>query len=98
VIRFWSAREGADERVLDALREGDLDSLQIVTPTAGELRTQVQCELPGVQRELSTVLDRYWDDEWRRSVKSFGVYPEDHLWRVASAMAEMTEALDELAV
>lgn len=98
VIRFWSASEGADEHVLDALREGDLDTLQIVAPTSEELRAQLQRELPGVHRELSSILDSYWDDEWRRRVKIFGVYPEDHLWRAASAIVEMTEALDRLSV
>ena len=42
------------------------------------------------------MLARYWELAWRREHKAFGESPEDHLWRAATAVSEITDALDEI--
>lgn len=96
VVRFWSASDGLDESVIDALREGRLDGLAIVEPEPGALAELLREELAVSRRHLRTTLDRYWDGDWRREHKGFAVGPEDHLWRAAKAVSEMTDALDQL--
>jgi hypothetical protein len=89
VARFWSADGGLDDRAIDALRERRPDRVAIVEPTPQDLASQLTTELEVSRRHLRTTLDRYWDREWRRAHR----VPEDHLWRAASAVADMTEAL-----
>jgi hypothetical protein len=40
------------------------------------------------------VHDRYHDRDWRRARTSRDVHPEDHLWRAAQAVRELTDAVD----
>lgn len=96
LARYWSAGEGLDDSVIDALRTGQLDRLDVVEPTASELSRQLQAELPASRRHLRTVIERYWDRDWRREHKGYDESPEDHLWRAAAAVSEMQDALDEL--
>ncbi len=53
-------------------------------------------ELAVSRRHLRTVLDSYWDHDWRRHQTGDDDSPEDHLWRAASAVADISDALDEL--
>jgi hypothetical protein len=39
------------------------------------------------------VLDQYYDQDWRRQHRGFGVYPEDHLWRAGQGLREIEDAL-----
>lgn len=48
------------------------------------------------RRHLRMVLDSYWDHDWRRDHEGYDKSPEDHLWRAASAVADISGALDEL--
>lgn len=96
LARYWSAGEGLDDTVIDALRTKQLDRLHVVEPTATELARQLQAELPVSRRHLRTVIERYWDRDWRREHKGYDESPEDHLWRAAAAVSEMQDALDEL--
>ncbi len=38
----------------------------------------------------------YWDGDWRRKHKGDNESPEDHLWRAATAVEDMLQALGEL--
>jgi hypothetical protein len=89
VARFWSADGGVDDRAIDALRERRPDRVAIVEPTPQDLASQLTTELEVSPRHLRTTLDRYWDREWRRAHR----VPEDHLWRAASAVADMTKGV-----
>ena len=53
-------------------------------------------ELPVSRGHLRTVVERYWDRDWRREHKGYDESPEDHLWRAAAAVSEMQDALDKL--
>jgi hypothetical protein len=93
VLRFWSAKSGPDLEAIGDLRERRFDKLRLVEPTAAELADQLEVELDTCRRHLHRVLDRYWDDDWRREHKGFGVHPEDHLWRAAEAVHQIEAAL-----
>lgn len=97
VLRFWSATEGLDQAALDALRGGRPDAALVVAPTDVELRRQFEHELAASRAHLRLVLDRYWDRDWRREHKGFGAYPEDHLWRAATAVSDLHDAVERLS-
>jgi hypothetical protein len=94
LARFWTAAAGPDDDVIEALRSRRLAGVSIVEPTATELVAQLGEELATSRRHQRSVIDSFWNDDWRREHKGFGVYPEDHLWRAAKAVADMQDALD----
>jgi hypothetical protein len=96
LVRFWSARDGLDTDVIDALRDRRIDRLTVVEPSEDALTEQVREELSASRRHLRSVLDSYWDNNWRREHKGYDESPEDHLWRAATAVEDMLAALDEL--
>ena len=96
LARFWSADSGLDPKVIGALRSGRLDSSAVVEPCADELAEQLREELAVSRRHLRTVLDNYWDHDWRRRHKGYDETPEDHLWRAATAVTDISDALDDL--
>jgi hypothetical protein len=93
VLRFWSAKSGPDHEAIEHLRERRFDQLRLVEPTAAELVDQLEVELEACRRRLHEVIERYWDEDWRRQHKGFGVHPEDHLWRAAEAVRQIEAAL-----
>lgn len=96
LVRYWTAADGIDEPVVDALRAGDVGELPVVEPQPDELAAQLRKELDVSRRHLDATLDGYWDGDWRREHKGFAVGPEDHLWRAAQAVREITDALGRL--
>jgi hypothetical protein len=90
VVRYWSAGAGADDAVVEALAQGRTGELHVVRPGPDDLRA----ELARSRDHLRSVLDRFWEPDWRREHKGFGIYPEEHLWRAAEAVAELEAALD----
>jgi hypothetical protein len=51
----------------------------------------------GAGLDEGVMLEHYWDEGWRRrAARSLGD-PEDQLWRAASAVSDMLDALAELA-
>jgi hypothetical protein len=96
VVRYWSAGDGLDESVIAAMRERRSDRLAIAEPAPGMLADQLREELAVSRRHLRSVLDQYWERDWRHDHKGFDHRPEDHLWRAACAVADITDALDEL--
>lgn len=93
LVRFWSAGAGLDDSAIEALRSRRLDRLCVAEPSAAELAVELRDELALSRRHLCSVLDRYWDDRWRRQHKGLDESPEDHLWRAARAVSDMQEAL-----
>lgn len=96
LVRFWSADGGCDDDVIEALGSRRLDGLAVVEPSPQELRAQLSEELAVSHQHLRGMLDRYWDHPWRKEHKGFDESPEDHLWRAASAVSDMQDALDKL--
>ena len=89
VVRFWTAAGGLDERVIDGLRRGDLEGVDVVEPGEAELLAQLREELAMAREHLRTVLDCYWDRDWHRGHRP----PEDHLGRAAEAVSSLERAV-----
>ncbi len=96
LARFWSAKTGLDRTVTEALQSGRLDRIPVVEPSREALAEQLHEELEVSRRHLRTVLDGYWNREWRQHHKGYDESPEDHLWRAASAVMDISAALEEL--
>jgi hypothetical protein len=92
VARFWSATYGLDEAVLEAVRSGQ--PVKVVEPTRQELVAQLGLELTVSSSHLRSILDSYWDHDWRREQRG-GTSPEDQLWRAATALMEIEAALTD---
>ena len=91
VARFWTASDGIDEGLIDRLRRGDLEEADVVEPEEDVLIGQLAVELVTARVHLRSVLDQYWDREWRRDHRP----AEDHLWRAAEAVSTLEAAIDE---
>jgi len=89
---IWTATGGLDEPTIERLRSGrDLD---IVEPDNDDLRSQLTHERHISHAHLRTIVDGYWEPQWRRRHPSDEA--EDHLWRAAAALIEIDDALEEL--
>jgi hypothetical protein len=97
LVRFWSASAGLEVGVIDALRARTLEHLDLVEPELDALVAQLQEELTFSRRHLRDLLEHYWDRGWRRTHQGYDASPEDHLWRAATAVSDMQDALDELS-
>lgn len=95
LARFWSADSGLDALTIEALQSRRLERLVIIEPSDDELAAQLRAELTVSREHLRSVLEDYWDRDWRRRHKGFDESPEGHLWRAATAVAEMLDALKE---
>lgn len=91
-VRFWSL-DGPDEQVLDALAERRLDGLPRQWPEPAAEREQLRAEVAAAYEHLRQVEQAYWEREWRRTHKGYGVYPEDHLWRAVHGYIELKAAV-----
>jgi hypothetical protein len=88
-----SGDAGYESDVIQAVRDRQFDRLQVVAPSDAEFEEQLRGELALCQQHLNAVMDRYWDRDWRQEHKGSGTYPEDHLWRAASAVREIQTTL-----
>jgi hypothetical protein len=93
VVRFWSAATGIDVDTIDALRQRR--AVEVVEPDRDALATQLDVERAVARTHLQSILDTYWDRDWRRDNR-YGTSPEDQLWRAATALTEIDSALDDL--
>ncbi len=82
--------------MIEVLRSRRIEHLTIVEPSVDELAEQPSEELAASRRHLRAVLDSYWDHDWRRQRQGDDESPEDHLWRAATAMADLSDAINEL--
>ena len=92
VARFWSAASGLDHAVIDALRSGAVADK--IEPDGGELAEQLRVELEVAKAHLQSILESYWDRDWRRDNRHH-TSPEDQLWRAATAVNELDAAITE---
>lgn len=92
VARFWSASNGIETGLIDELRSGVVSD--VIEPDRAELVEQVGVELEVSKAHLRSILDQYWDHDWRRHNRSH-TSPEDQLWRAATAVTELEDALRE---
>ena len=97
LVRFWCASSGLDEEVIEGLRHRRLVELPVVEVADDQLALELPAELERSRRHLRTVVDGYWSPGWRRAHKGYDRSPEDTLWRAASAVTEMEEALAAIA-
>lgn len=91
VLKFWSVDGGLDSSVIEALRSRRVEGLAIVEPSEHELTTQLRTELVVSREHLRSVLEGYWERDWRQRHKGYDESPEDHLWRAATAVSEMLD-------
>jgi hypothetical protein len=96
LARFWSAEGGVDSSTIEALQSRRLDRLDVVEPSDDELAGQLREELAVSRRHLRAMLNDYWDRDWRRDHKGLEESPQDHLWRAATAVTDILDALDDL--
>ncbi len=92
VARFWSASNGLESGLIDELRSAA--TADLIEPDHDELIEQISVELDVSKAHLRWVLDQYWDRDWRRSNRHHAS-PEDQLWRAATAVIELQDALDK---
>lgn len=94
VTRFWSAKEGLQQDVIEAFSQRDASGLGVVEPSDSEFRVQLRAELAVSWRHLRYVLDQYDQQPWRNRKR---YYPsEDPLWRAAEGVREIEDALAAL--
>ena len=94
VARFWSASSGLEHGLLDQLRSGV--AADLIEPDQDELLEQIGVELEVSKAHLRSVLDQYWDHDWRRNNRHHAS-PEDQLWGAATAVTELEDALGKSA-
>ena len=98
LVRVWTP-DGPDEALIDRLRRSELAPDDISQPPDdATMAKQLETELAQCRQYLATMLDSYHEPDWRHAHKGAGVYPEDHLWRAAQAVRELTDALTALHV
>lgn len=97
VAQVWSAQSGPDELLLRQLRTNTVSDAMIETATPTELQEFLADALPRCDRQLGEVLDGYWEPDWRRAHRGYGIQPEHHLWRAAEAVRSIRDALKGLA-
>jgi hypothetical protein len=90
VARVWSASNGLESDLIDQLRSEA--AADLIEPERDELIEQIGVELEGSKAHLRSILDQYWDRDWRRSNRHH-TSPEDLLWRAATAVIELEDAL-----
>jgi hypothetical protein len=93
-VRFWTANDGLDVAVVNALAAGHTDQLSVTEPAdQQQLVAQLRAEREVSRRQLARVVDRFYDRDWRREHKHEGVFPQDHLWWAAAGFLELDDAL-----
>jgi hypothetical protein len=95
-LRIYSAASGADERALTALAAGNADRLRLPAPSEQEQRNQVAAEFDAARWHLRAVQRQYWEPDWRREHKGFGIYPETHLWNAVWGYLDLYDAAQSL--
>lgn len=93
VVRFWSASDGIDEHVIEALRTQR--GFDCVEPNSVEMTEQLHVELAAARAHLRSILGDFWDRDWRRQNRHH-TSPEDQLWRAATAVTEIEDAVEGL--
>ncbi len=75
LVQFWSARDGLDSGVIEALRSRRLERLTIVEPSVEQLTEQLREELAVSRRHLREMLATYWDRDGADSTGATTTHP-----------------------
>jgi CheY-like chemotaxis protein len=94
-VRIYSTADGPDEDALTALAHGHVDHLRLPAPSAAERREHVDMELDTALQHLRAVHQHYWDRDWRREHKGFGIDPETHLWNAVWGYLDLHDATQQ---
>jgi hypothetical protein len=95
--RIWTAADGRDQSVLEALASGRLDRAAIEKPAdTDELVAELIIERDVGRRHLTTVTASFHDRDWRREHRGGGIYPEDHLWWATAGFLDLDDAIRRL--
>src|SRR4051794_12287434 len=93
-ICFWSATEGLDQGVFDALSGGCVNDLEFAEPAdADQLIDELVVERDVGRRHMANVVANFYDSDWRSDHTGDGVYPADHLWWATSGFLDLDNAL-----
>ena len=77
-----------------ALTSGDFEGVTMAAPkNRDELVAQLRVERDVGRRHLASVLDSFYDADWRRADRNEDVRPEDHLWWASAGYLELDDAL-----
>jgi hypothetical protein len=87
-LRIWSL-DGIDTTALDALDDGDAESLRLPAPDPDQERRQLVTELDAAQAHLRQVENDYWEWDWQREHRGLGIYPENHLWNAVHGYLDL---------
>ena len=93
-VRFWTAADGRDQSVFDALQACSTTGVELcVSPDPDAVRRQVEIERAMARAHLADVKAKFGDRDWRRDHTGDGAYPEDTLWQAAAAFVELADWL-----
>lgn len=92
VLQFWNRHDGPRDSALDALADGRVADLELENPSADEVNARVAEERERSLRYLRDISSRFWDQNWRRSHKGLGSYPEDHLHRAVEGYLDLLDS------
>lgn len=91
-LPVWTL-EGVQHEALNALAELRAEHLRLPEPGAADLAAHTAQELATSAAHLRAVRDRYWDDtDWRRTHRSCGRHPENHLWDAVDGYLDLLDA------
>lgn len=75
---------------------GSCTSLAHLSPASpGDTREQLATELEASLAHLRAVEASYWERDWRRDHRGFGIYPESHLWNAVHGYLDLLAALND---
>ena len=94
-LRIWSAEGGLERAALDALARGSGEPLRLPPASPDDTREQLATELEASLAHLRAVEASYWERDWRRDHRGFGIYPESHLWNAVHGYLDLLAALQD---
>ena len=93
-VLVWTVEGGREEEAILALTSGDFEGVTMAAPkNRDELVAQLRVERDVGRRHLASVLDSFYDADWRRAHRNEDVRPEDHLWWASAGYLELDDAL-----
>lgn len=91
-LRLWSL-DGPDTDALDALARHEAESLRLPEPPPEQAAEQLTAELEASLAHLRSVQKSYWQPNWRKEHRGFGIYPENHLWDAVHGYLDLLAAI-----
>lgn len=91
-LLIWST-DGPNGEALDALVRRDADSVRLPAPQPEHEREQLEVEFEACLAHLRKIEQTYWEQDWRRDHRGFGIYPENHLWNAVHGYLDLLTAV-----